>query len=126
MKNPKISATVEKSIYDAIHDLAVHKGMAMSTVVRDLIEQGLESRKRHKKEAEKIGRDRKYQVKVQNRSYEVILHPDLEDGGFWIECPSIPGCASQGETVEESLEMIKEAIAGCLDVLEEDKRSVCA
>jgi len=46
----------------------------------------------------------KYTVKVRGKLYEVILHPDLEDGGFWVECPALPGCASQGDTVEEALE----------------------
>jgi len=51
----------------------------------------------------------------------VVLHADTEDGGFWIECPSLPGCSSQGDTVEEALEMIKDAIAGHLEVSEERK-----
>ncbi|MDP3028604.1 MAG: type II toxin-antitoxin system HicB family antitoxin [Deltaproteobacteria bacterium] len=42
----------------------------------------------------------------------VIVHPDLEDGGYWVECPELPGCASQGDTVEEALEMIRDAIEG--------------
>jgi len=70
-------------------------------------------------EVEKIGSERKYKVKVMTRSYEVILHPDLEDGGFWVECPELPGCASQGDTVEEALDMIKDAIYGHLEVLAE-------
>ena len=41
---------------------------------------------------------------------QVILHP-AEDGGYWVEVPSLPGCFSQGETKEEALENIKEAIA---------------
>ena len=42
---------------------------------------------------------------------------DRDEDGMWvIECPSIPGCVSQGRTREEALENIKEAIAGCLDV----------
>jgi predicted RNase H-like HicB family nuclease len=68
-----------------------------------------------------MGRDRKYKVKVGRKNFEVILHSDLEDGGFWVECPELPGCASQGDTVEESLEMIKDAIEGCLEVLGENK-----
>lgn len=39
-----------------------------------------------------------------------------EDGVWVVECPSIPGCVSQGETKEEALENIKEAIALCLEV----------
>lgn len=40
-----------------------------------------------------------------------------EDGWLVVECPSLPGCVSQGRTVEEALENIKDAIQGCLDVL---------
>ena len=39
---------------------------------------------------------------------QVILIPDLEDGGYVVEVPSLPGCYSQGETVEEALENIKD------------------
>ena len=43
-----------------------------------------------------------------------------DDDGFWIsECPSIPGCISQGKTKSEAMENIKEAIAGCLEVRSE-------
>lgn len=42
---------------------------------------------------------------------------DRDEDGIWIvECPSIPGCVSQGETKDEALENIKEAIALCLEV----------
>jgi predicted RNase H-like HicB family nuclease len=69
-----------------------------------------------KGEVEKIGMDRKYKVSVKGKSYDVILHPELEDGGFWVECPALSGCASQGDTVEEALMMIKDAIEGHLEV----------
>ncbi|MHB8840702.1 MAG: type II toxin-antitoxin system HicB family antitoxin [Candidatus Aquicultor sp.] len=39
----------------------------------------------------------------------VVLHPDLE-GGYTVTVPSLPGCISEGDTVEEALENIKEAI----------------
>lgn len=77
-----------------------------------------------KDNVEKISQDRKYKVKVMGKNYEVILHPDLESGGFWIECPSIRGCASQGDTVEEALDMIKEAIELCLEVMAEEKKKI--
>ena len=67
-------------------------------------------------------KERNYTVLVKGKKYKVTLHPDLEDGGYWIECPSLTGCASQGDTVEEALEMIKDAIKGHLEVLEEDRR----
>jgi len=47
--------------------------------------------------------------------YTVTL--DRDEDGIWIaECPSIPGCVSQGKTKNEALENIKEAIQLCLDV----------
>jgi len=48
-----------------------------------------------------------------------VLISEGEDGWFVVECPSIPGCVSQGKTIEEALENIKDAIQGCLDVLSE-------
>jgi predicted RNase H-like HicB family nuclease len=47
--------------------------------------------------------------------FNVIVDQD-EDGVWVVECPVIPGCVSQGETREEALENIKEAIALCLEV----------
>jgi len=42
---------------------------------------------------------------------------DRDEDGVWIvECPSIPGCVSQGSTKEEALENIKQAIGLCLEV----------
>ncbi len=75
-----------------------------------------------KEEIEDLQKERRYEVIVKGRKYPVILHPDTEDGGYWIECPSLPGCASQGDTVEEALEMIKDAIEGHLEIIREDKK----
>ncbi|RAM53192.1 MAG: type II toxin-antitoxin system HicB family antitoxin [Hapalosiphonaceae cyanobacterium JJU2] len=42
---------------------------------------------------------------------------DRDEDGIWIvECPSIPGCVSQGQTKQEALENIKDAISACLQV----------
>ena len=46
---------------------------------------------------------------------KVIVH-EAEEGGYWTEVPSIPGCATQGETFEELLQNLYEAIEGCLSV----------
>jgi len=73
-----------------------------------------------------IEKERKYRVDVKGKRYSVVLHADTEDGGYWVECPSLPGCASQGDTVEEALEMIKDAIGGHLDILEEDSKKTRA
>lgn len=46
---------------------------------------------------------------------KVVVHK-AEEGGFWAEVPSLPGCVSQGETMEELKRNIQEAIEGCLSV----------
>jgi predicted RNase H-like HicB family nuclease len=43
----------------------------------------------------------------------VVIHK-AEEGGYWAEVPAIPGCGSQGETVNELLANVREAIEGCL------------
>ena len=58
-------------------------------------------------------------VVVENFEYQVIVEADPEAGGYVVECPAIKGCVSQGETKEEALIMIQDAIAACLEVLEE-------
>ena len=45
----------------------------------------------------------------------VIVHK-AEEGGYWAEVPAIPGCATQGETMEELLSNVREAVQGCLSV----------
>ena len=49
--------------------------------------------------------------------FKVIIREDLEDGGYNVSYPAIPGCHSQGETIEEALENIKDAIQGCMEVI---------
>ena len=49
----------------------------------------------------------------------VVLMPESE-GGYSVVCPAIPGCASQGESLEEALSNVREAILVCLDVRRED------
>ena len=46
---------------------------------------------------------------------KVIVH-EAEEGGYWAEVPSIPGCATQGDTFEELLKNIYDAVEGCLSV----------
>ena len=48
--------------------------------------------------------------------FSVILEPDEEDGGFVAHCPELKGCWSQGETAEEALYNIGDAISGWLAV----------
>jgi len=58
-------------------------------------------------------------VVVDDFEYQVIVESDLEAGGYVVECPAIKGCVSQGETKEEALIMIQDALIACLEVLEE-------
>ena len=44
---------------------------------------------------------------------KVIVH-EADEGGFWAEVPAIPGCATQGDTLEELLANVHEAVEGCL------------
>ena len=44
---------------------------------------------------------------------KVVVH-EAEQGGFWAEVPAVPGCASQGETMDELVANVREAIAGWL------------
>ena len=46
---------------------------------------------------------------------KIIIH-EAEEGGYWAEVPAIPGCATEGETFEELLQNLYEAIEGCLSV----------
>jgi len=46
---------------------------------------------------------------------KVIVH-EAEEGGYWAEVPAIPGCATQGEPIEELLQNLNEAIEACLSV----------
>ena len=46
---------------------------------------------------------------------KVVLH-EAEEGGYWAEVPSIPGCTTQGDTFDELLSNIYEAVEGCLSV----------
>jgi predicted RNase H-like HicB family nuclease len=47
--------------------------------------------------------------------YVVVVHK-AEEGGYWAEVPALPGCASQGETFEETLANVSEAISLYVEV----------
>ena len=51
---------------------------------------------------------------------KVIIH-EAEEGGYWAEVPAIPGCATQGDSIEELLANLHEAVEACLSVdIDED------
>jgi predicted RNase H-like HicB family nuclease len=54
---------------------------------------------------------------------QVLIYPG-EDGYWVVECPSLPGCVSQGKTREEAIVNIREAIALYIEVLEDNDRPV--
>ena len=50
---------------------------------------------------------------------KAIIH-EAEEGGFWAEVPALPGCSTQGESLEDLTENLKDAIALWLDVGEDE------
>ena len=46
---------------------------------------------------------------------KTIIH-EAEEGGYWAEVPAIPGCATQGDTIEELISNLYEAVEACLSV----------
>jgi len=53
---------------------------------------------------------------------KVIIHK-AEEGGYWAEVPAIPGCATQGETLQELIENLYDAVEGCLSIDMEDVKA---
>ena len=60
---------------------------------------------------------------MQIYDFKVLLDPD-ETGGYVVSCPALPGCYSQGETIDEALVNIKEAILLCLEDLEAQNEAI--
>ncbi len=50
-------------------------------------------------------------------SYTIILEPDPEEGGYTVTVPVLPGCVTQGETIEEAIVMAKDAIRLFIETL---------
>ena len=46
---------------------------------------------------------------------KIVVH-EAEEGGYWAEVPAISGCVSQGESLDELLENVREAVEGCFSV----------
>ncbi len=47
---------------------------------------------------------------MSDHRYTIILHPDEDEGGYTVTVPALPGCVTQGETLEEAIAMAKDAI----------------
>ena len=54
----------------------------------------------------------------------MVLTPDAEDGGYTVTVPMLPGCVTEGDTVDEALAMAKDAISLWIESLEELNQSV--
>jgi predicted RNase H-like HicB family nuclease len=46
---------------------------------------------------------------------KVIIH-EAEEGGYWAEVPAIPGCMTQGQSLQELIENLYDAVQGCLSI----------
>jgi antitoxin HicB len=56
--------------------------------------------------------------------YTIILYPDLEQGGYTVTVPALPGCVTEGETFEEAIAMAKEAIQLYIESLIADGEAI--
>jgi len=56
--------------------------------------------------------------------YTIILDPDLEEGGYTVTIPALPGCVTQGETIEEAIAMAKDAIRLYIETLLADGQPI--
>ncbi len=61
---------------------------------------------------------------MQLYDFKVLLDPDEEMGGYVVTCPALPGCYSQGDTIDEALANIKEAILLCLEDMQAQNQPV--
>lgn len=57
---------------------------------------------------------------MSGHDYTIILYPDPEEGGYTVIVPALPGCVTQGETLEEAIAMAKDAIRLHIETLVEE------
>jgi predicted RNase H-like HicB family nuclease len=63
------------------------------------------------------------EIVVGQCAYQVKIEPDEEGGGYVAEVPRLPGCITQGDTLEEVLEMAEDAIRAYLEAVAENPRA---
>lgn len=61
---------------------------------------------------------------MSEREYTIILQPDLDEGGYTVTVPALPGVVTEGDTVEEAIEMAKDAISCHLEALRATGRPI--
>jgi len=69
-------------------------------------------------ELKKLAAPKEEKVMVEGRTFTVVLTPDLEDGGFTVQCREIPGVISEGENEQEAMDNVSEALE---EVLQHEK-----
>jgi predicted RNase H-like HicB family nuclease len=72
-----------------------------------------------KGEVKKLATPKEEKIMVGGKAFTVVLTPDLEDGGFMVQCREIPGAVSQGETEQEALDNISEVLEEHLEYVKE-------
>ncbi len=70
-------------------------------------------------EVKKFATPREHSVEVDGHTFSVVLTPDIEDGGYTVQCREIPGAISQGETEQEALDNISEVLEEHLEYVKE-------
>ena len=55
---------------------------------------------------------------------KAIIHP-AEEGGFWAEVPALPGCVTEGDSMDEVINNLKDAIQGWLAVANDTQKTDC-
>jgi predicted RNase H-like HicB family nuclease len=58
------------------------------------------------------------------REYTILLDPDEEEGGYTVTVPALPGCVTQGETLDEAIAMARDAITGFIEALVKDGQPI--
>lgn len=102
-----VSDRNRKAVIDALREGQVVHSIALGDLMKEVQAQ-----------MEALTVKRKARVRIGGRSFEVTIERDTEAGGYVAECPAMPGCVSQGDTLEETAANIREAIAGVLEARE--------
>lgn len=87
---------------------ALKKEFVFSLSLEDIVD-GL------KKDLGQLIDPKEYRVKVNDREFTILLTPDLEDGGFTVQCKEIPAAISQGDNEQEAIDNIIDALELCLE-----------
>lgn len=94
----------ERAIIDTLRQGQVVHSIALGALMNEV-----------RTEMEALTLPRPARVRVSGQRFEVVIERDTEAGGYVAECRAMPGCASQGDTLEETVANIREAIEGVLE-----------